>query len=160
MIEENKENTIRTENDYHWEKFSNLDYDVDNPDKATVTDKQEGGTDSFVKDSTSDYKSSSIPANSVSYSSLRLTKSGTDQIDFHPELFGLLGNPGVVRFGCLDYPLAVIEDSDEEYEVEHKTDNDWIRVSCDDLTQDIDTAEDIFKDSKIVSRSLDNISNL
>ena len=26
--------------------------------------------------------------------------------DFHPELFGLLDNPGVFRFDDLDYPLA------------------------------------------------------
>ena len=27
--------------------------------------------------------------------------------DFHPELFGLLDNPGVLRFDDLDYPLQV-----------------------------------------------------
>ena len=64
-----------------------------------------------------------------------------------------------MRFGCLDYPLAVTEDSDQAYS-EVVTANDWIRVSCDDLTKDIDNSEDIFRDRKISSRSLDNISNL
>ena len=77
-----------------------------------------------------------------------MTKSETDESDFHPELFGLLDNPGVVRFGCLDYPQAVTEDSDQEYVIDtkHVTDNDWIRVSCGDLIQPIDTAENIYFD--------------
>merc|ERR1712027_275309 len=34
--------------------------------------------------------------------------------DFHPELFGLLEDPGVVRFDCIDYPLAVIKHGDKD----------------------------------------------
>ena len=93
--------------------------------------------------------------------STSLSDIETDESDFHPELLGLLDNPGVVRFGCLDYPLAVTEDSDEENETEKEYENvpDWIRVSCDDLTHHIVTSgyglEDI--DRNILSRSLDDI---
>ena len=66
-------------------------------------------------------------------SSLSLSGNETDERDFHPELFGLLDDPGVMRFDCLDYPLAVTEDSDEEYDKKHQTDNHWIKVSCDEL---------------------------
>ena len=33
--------------------------------------------------------------------------------DFCPELFGLLDNPGVLRFEELDYPLEVVEQTKE-----------------------------------------------
>ena len=106
---------------------------------------------SFTRDITS-YRASSE-------SSLDLSESGSEETDFHPELFGLLDNPGVVRFGCVDYPLAVTEYSDDE----HNTAPDWIRVSYDDLNLDINTAgdimEDINSDSKILSRSVDDINN-
>ena len=47
-------------------------------------------------------------------SSQRLSGNESDESDFHPKLFGLLDNPGVMRFDHLDYPLAVTEDSDED----------------------------------------------
>ena len=97
---------------------------------------------------------------SSSKSCLSLSESETYEDDFHPEQFGLVDNPGVVRFGCLDYPLAVTEYSDQEYVTEHNTDNTWKRVSCDDLTQDADITEDIYRDCKIFSRSLDDVSKL
>ena len=88
--------------------------------------------------------------------SLNESESESEE-DFDPGLFGLLDNPGVVRFGCVDYPLAVTEYSDDE----HNTAPDWIRVSYDDLNLDINTAgdimEDINSDSKILSRSVDDI---
>ena len=75
--------------------------------------------------------------------------------DFHPELFGLLDNPGVVRFDCIDYPLAVTENRDDEDIAD--TAPDWIRVSYDDLTMGKDTVEDDDSDRKIISRSLDSM---
>merc|ERR1711892_1531839 len=98
-----------------------------------------------------------------SESSINESESESEE-DFNPELFGLLDNPGVVRFGCVDYPLTVTEYSDDEYSddeylavTEHNTAPDWIRVSYDDLNLDINTAgdvmEDINSDSKILSRS-------
>merc|ERR1712128_301396 len=97
-----------------------------------------------------------------SESSLNGSESESEE-NFDPGLFGLLDNPGVVRFDCVDYPLAVTEYSDDEY-IEHNTDLDWIRVSYDDLSLDINTAQDIKKDinidSKKLSRSVDDIHTL
>jgi hypothetical protein len=94
---------------------------------------------------------------SVSSSESSLNESdGESEDDFHPELFGLLDNPGVVRFGCLDYPLAVTEYSDDEDIADAAP--DWIRVSYDDLTMGKDSSKD--SDRKILSRSLDDISNI
>ena len=78
--------------------------------------------------------------------------------DFHPELFGLLDNPGVVRFGCLDYPLAVTEYGDAEDIADAAP--DWIKVSYDDLTMGKDSVKDGDSDRKILSRSLDDIRNI
>jgi hypothetical protein len=83
---------------------------------------------------------------------------GESEDDFHPELFGLLDNPGVVRFCCLDYPLAVTEYSDDRDIGDAAT--DWIRVSYDDLTIGKDTVKDGDSDRKILSRSLDDIRNM
>ena len=92
-----------------------------------------------------------------------MSESESEETDFHPELFGLLDNPGVVRFDCVDYPLAVTEYSDDEY-IEHNTAPDWIRVSYDDLSLDINTAgdsmENINSDCKKLSRSMDDIHTL
>jgi hypothetical protein len=102
---------------------------------------------------------------SSSESSLNESESESDD-DFNPGLFGLLDNPGVVRFGCVDYPLAVTEYSDDEYLAvsEHNTAPDWIRVSYDDLNLDINTAwgsiANINSDCKILSRSLDDIQKI
>ena len=97
-----------------------------------------------------------ISPKTSSESSLNESESESED-DFDPGLFGLLDNPGVVRFDCVDYPLAVTEYSDDE----HNTAPDWIRVSYDDLNLDITTAgdimEDINSDSKILSRSVDDI---
>merc|ERR1711892_1462984 len=92
-----------------------------------------------------------------SESSINESESESEE-DFDPGLFGLLDNPGVVRFGCVDYPLAVTEYSDDEYLASAP---DWIRVSYDDLNLYINTAgdimEDINSDSKIISRYVDDI---
>ena len=94
-----------------------------------------------------------------SESSINESESESEE-DFDPGLFGLLDNPGVVRFGCVDYPLAVTEYSDDE----HNTAPDWIRVSYDDLNLDINTAGDIMKDinsdSKKLSRSMNDIHTI
>ena len=44
------------------------------------------------------------------------SKSSLDDSDhnFYPELFGLLDNPGVVRFGDIDYPVEVTQYIDDE----------------------------------------------
>ena len=71
---------------------------------------------------------------------------GESEDDFHPELFGLLDNPGVVRFGCLDYPLAVTEYGDAEDIADAAP--DWIKVSYDDLTMGKDSVKDGDSDKK------------
>ena len=82
--------------------------------------------------------------------------------DFNPELFGLIENPGVMRF---DYPLPVLENNycDEEYTTvnEHTNGCCWIRISCDDLFHDIDDSMAYVKsDSEIISRSLEDVVSL
>ena len=66
-------------------------------------------------------------------SSTYSSKSSLDdsEDDFYPELFGLLDNPGVVRFGDIDYPLAVTDHSHDEGLA--GTDPDCIRVPYDDI---------------------------
>ena len=91
MIEDNKENTIRTESCYSYsDSENNADHDID-----TRSDKLKDSTHSTGVVFSTYTKSSSIPSNSISESSLSLSESETDEIDFHPEMFGLLDNPGV-----------------------------------------------------------------
>ena len=71
-----------------------------------------------------------------------VSESGSED-SFNPELFGLMDNPGVVRFDSLDYPLTVIEDSDDE---------DNADTAIDDLGHDTETYS--------LSKSLDNIKNI
>ena len=93
-------------------------------------------------------------------SSQYLSGNESDEGDFHPKLFGLLDNPGVMRFDCLDYPLAVTEDSDEEYDKKDDTANHWIRVSCDDLANILGGQLSNFNiEAKICSKSLYDIPN-
>ena len=80
--------------------------------------------------------------------------------DFHPELFGLLDSPGVVRFGCLDYPPAVTDYGDDDNIADANCIPDWIRVSYDDLTMQKDTVKDSDGDRKILSRSVDDVRNI
>jgi hypothetical protein len=97
---------------------------------------------------------------SMSSSESSLNESERESEDeFHPELFGLLDNPGVVRFGDIDYPLAVTEYSDDE-DISDAADAapDWIRVSYDDLNMMKDTVKDSY--IKMLSRSLDDNSNI
>ena len=89
-----------------------------------------------------------------------LTSSASDsEEDFDPGLFGILDNPGVVRFCCLDYPEEVSEYSDDEdlAASEHSSAPDWIRVSYDDLTLDSKTTGDIHSNTSILSRSVEDI---
>ena len=99
-----------------------------------------------------------LTTQSYSESSSSESENEEDEL-FSPELFGLPDNPGVVRFDCIDYPLAVTEHSDEEYVVEHKTDQAWIKVSCDDLTQENHILCDKWKNchKKKLSISLDDL---
>ena len=64
------------------------------------------------------YHLKALPSNSSSEASLNEDSSENQESDsednFHPELFGLLEDPGVVRFDCVDYPLAVIKHSDDK----------------------------------------------
>ena len=94
-------------------------------------------------------KYDSILSTSNSDSSLNESESETDEDDFDPGLFGLLDNPGVVRFDCVDYPLAVTEYSDDEY----------LAAINLDINTAWDIMEDINSDSKILSRSVDDINN-
>merc|ERR1712106_1085307 len=70
------------------------------------------------------------------------SESGSED-SFNPELFGLMDNPGVLRFDSLDYPLTVIEDCDDE-------DNE--DTATDDLGHDTERYS--------LSKSLDNIKNI
>ena len=92
----------------------------------------------------------------ISKSSVNDSDSETDEDDFRPELFGLLDNPGVLRFGCLDYPLTVTEESDDNTAPER------IRVSYDEIHLDNHTAwydlVDGVNEDKTVSSSLEYIS--
>ena len=98
-----------------------------------------------------------------SYSSINSSASESGEEDFHPELFGILDNPGVVRFGCVDYPEEVSEYSDDEdlAASEHSSAPDWIRLSYDTLNLDNNNTRDNLKNipsySKILSRSVENI---
>ena len=100
------------------------------------------------------YHLKALPSNSSSEASLNEDSSENQESDsednFHPELFGLLEDPGVVRFDCVDYPLSVIKHSDE------KDQGDAIRKEDDDLILDhkIQIAQ---CERNILSKSLDNL---
>ena len=74
------------------------------------------------------------------------SKSSLDdsEDDFYPELFGLLDNPGVVRFGDIDYPQAVTEYSHDEALAD--TDPAWYNL------------KDVDSEKSIISGSLADIS--
>ena len=101
---------------------------------------------------------STLKIDSESSNSRSTSSLDDSEDDFQPEMFGLLDNPGVLRFGCLDYPLAVTEYSNDEDIAD--TAPDWIRVSYDDLTMGKDYVKDGDSDRKILSRSLDDIRNI
>ena len=68
--------------------------------------------------------------------------------DFHPELFGLMDNPGVVRFDSLDYPLTVIEghdDEDNEDTATYRLGHDTERYS---LSKSLDNIKNIYGDQR------------
>ena len=75
------------------------------------------------------------------------SKSSLDdsEDDFYPELFGLLDNPGVVRFGDIDYPQAVTEYSHDEALAD--TDPAWYNL------------KDVDSEKSIISGYLDDITN-
>ena len=62
-----------------------------------------------------------------------------DEEEFHPELFGLLEDPGVLRFECVDYPQAAIEMleenvSEENLKIFEKRNQIEVRIRrCDSL---------------------------
>ena len=58
-------------------------------------------------------ESSSKSSSESSLSENCLTESDSED-NFHPEIFGLLEDPGVVRFECVDYPLDVIKHSEDK----------------------------------------------
>ena len=76
-------------------------------------------------------------------------------------IFLQLDNPGVVRFYCVDYSLEITENSDEEYGMEQKTDQNWLKGSCDDLTQYNKDVKGTLKhsDKRKLSKSSDDIIN-
>ena len=108
----------------------------------------------FTKLIESQYNLKAISSNTSSEASLNEDSSDNQESDsednFHPELFGLLEDPGVVRFDCVDYPLSVIKHSDE------KDQGDAIRKEDDDLILDhkIQIAQ---CERNILSKSLDNL---
>ena len=95
-------------------------------------------TETQLKIETSSSKTSSNSSLSLSEISLNDSESDPED-DFHPELFGLIDNPGgIVRFDSLDYPLTVIEDNSD--------------TATDDLGHDTERYS--------LSKSLDNIKNI
>ena len=85
--------------------------------------------------------------NSSCSSESSLTESDDEEDNLSPELFGLLDNPGVVRFDCVDYPLEVTKNSDEEYGMKQKTDQNWLKASCCNLTLYINDIKGTLKHS-------------
>ena len=78
--------------------------------------------------------------------------------DFYPEQFGLLEDPGVVRFECLDYPPTVIEGSDEILGTGFQHSNRYFQISCDSLTQAV-PMNSVHNARRIFSRSEGDISH-
>jgi len=74
--------------------------------------------------------------------------------DFNPELFGLLEDPGVVRFDCVDYPLTVIKHSDDKDQGEAT--NDWRKED----DHENDEPEITEYETKLLSKSNDSISSI
>ena len=113
--------------DNYFNKKEESDKDSLGDDKESFTDSDEPDSDDYnALDDLNFRLFANISVNkfvetehnpditSVNYSSREIWKkesldeSGNDfDKNFHPEQFGLLEDPGVIRFDCIDYPLAV-----------------------------------------------------
>merc|ERR1712179_749777 len=97
---------------------------------------------------------------SKSSSEASLHEDSSDDLDsdsednFHPELFGLLEDPGVVRFDCVDYPLAGIKYSDDKDQGEAIT--DWRKED----NHENDDHEITENETKLLSKSNESISSI
>ena len=102
------------------------------------------------------YHLKALPSNSSSEASLNEDSSDNWESDsednFHPELFGLLEDPGVVRFDCVDYPHVVIKHSDDKDQGEAVT---QLRNKYE--SHDAEIAK---SGRNILSRSLDSIPSI
>ena len=99
-----------------------------------------------------------ISSNSSSKASLNEDSSDNLDIDseddFQPELFGLLEDPGVVRFDCVDYPHVVIKHSDDQDQGEAITE---LKKEDDGQSPDQKIAE---CERDFLSKSMDSIPNI
>ena len=78
--------------------------------------------------------------------------------DFHPELLGLIDDPGVIRFENLDDPSEIEIDLGQKVPPMWK--KNWIRVSSENISDIIDDDSESFKDlldQNFISRSLDDL---
>ena len=146
-------------------------------DKDSLIDNQEYSSESEEETATSKVqKSKEIVPNlrfgdsCFSYHKLNENHTSNENLSdvesehyFDPGQLGLLDNPGVVRFGCVDYPEEVSEyiDDVDITASEHNTAPSWIRMSYDDLNLYSNTAEDDLEDrnsySRILSISLNDV---
>ena len=85
------------------------------------------------------------------------SEDGSDD-EFHPELFGLLDDPGVLRIEDVDYPPEIMNHSDPNTST--KTNMNWIRFSSDNLSDiicvDMNPAKTLLEQN-FISRSLNNL---
>ena len=104
------------------------------------------------------YHLKALPSNSSSEASLNEDSSENQESDsednFHPELFGLLEDPGVVRFDTVDYPHVVIKHSDDQDQDEEITE---LKKKDDDRIPDHKIAE---CERDFLSKSMDSIPNI
>ena len=78
--------------------------------------------------------------------------------DFHPELLGLIDDPGVIRFEDLDDPSEIKIYSDEKVPPMWK--KNWIRVSSENISDMVYNDGETLKDpldQNFISRSLDDL---
>jgi len=99
------------------ESFSDSD-EHDSDEYDTIDGYHFKMIENFTKIKEAQYNLKAVSSNSSSEASLNEDSSENQESEsednFHPELFGLLEDPGVVRFDCLDYPLTVIKHRDDK----------------------------------------------
>merc|ERR1711915_403944 len=91
--------------------------------------------------------------------SIKSDESEDDSDDeFHPELFGLLDDPGVLRVEDVDYPPEIMNHN--EPNTSTMSERSWIRVSSDNISDilcvDIKPAKTLLEQN-FISRSLNNL---
>ena len=112
----------------------------------------------FTKIRETQHTLKAISSNSSSEASLNEDSSDNQESDsednFHPELFGLLEDPGVVRFDSVDYPHVVIKHSDDQDQGEAITE---LKKEDDDQIPGHRIAE---CERDFLSKSMDSIPNI